>query len=144
MSEVVAEIAREAAGYIAALDRFAADGRAEDGLPLAVRFAPYWIAHGLFAEGRARLLALLEAAAEISPILRAQALERVGTMAFEQGANEDARSQFEESLIAARDARDEIAAAAAYAGLARCAAHGRRPRPRSRVRAGLRADPPRS
>jgi hypothetical protein len=84
-----------------------------------VRLAPYWNTHGLFAEGRARLLALLEAAAEIPPTLRAQALERVGTMAFEQGANEEARSRFEESLAAARNAGDEIAEAAAYAGLAR-------------------------
>lgn len=121
MSEVVAEIAREAESYVAALDRFAADGRAEEGLRLAVRLAPYWNAHGLFAEGRARLLALLDAAAEIPPLLRAQALERIGTMAFEQGANEEARSPFEQSLAAARDARDEIAEAAAFAGLARCA-----------------------
>jgi tetratricopeptide (TPR) repeat protein len=121
MSELVAEIAREAASYVAALDRFSADGRAEDGLRLAVRLAPYWNAHGLFGEGRACLLALLEAAAEISPTLRAQALERIGTLAFEQGANEEARSQFGESLAAARDAADQIAEAAAYAGLARCA-----------------------
>lgn len=121
MSEVVAEIAREAESYVAALDRFAADGRAEDGLRLAVRLAPYWNAHGLFAEGRARLLALLEAAAQISPTLHAQALERIGTLTFEQGSNEDARSLFEQSLTAARDAGDEIAEAAAYGGLARCA-----------------------
>jgi tetratricopeptide (TPR) repeat protein len=121
MSEVAAEIAREAESYIAALDRFAADGRPADGLRLAVRLTPYWNAHGQFAEGRARLLALLDAAAEIPPLLRAQALERLGTMAFEQGANEEARSLFEESLAAGRDARDEIAKAAAYAGLARCA-----------------------
>jgi tetratricopeptide (TPR) repeat protein len=121
MSDVVAEIAREADSYVAALDRLAADGRAADGLRLAVRLAPYWNAHGLFAEGRARLLALLEAAAPISPTLRAQALERIGTLTFEQGANEDARSLFEESLAAGRDARDEIAEAAAYGGLARCA-----------------------
>jgi tetratricopeptide (TPR) repeat protein len=121
MSEVVAEIAREAESYLAALDRFAADGRAEDALRLAVRLAPYWNAHGLFAEGRARLLALLETAAEISPTLRAQALERIGTLTFEQGANEEARSLFEESLAAARAARDELAEAAAYGGLARCA-----------------------
>lgn len=120
MSEVVVEMAGEAESYVAALDRFAADGRAEEGLRLAVRLAPYWNAHGLFAEGRKRLLALLEAA-EVSPTLRAQALERIGTMAFEQGANEEARSRFEESLAAARGARDEIAEAAAHGGLARCA-----------------------
>lgn len=121
MSEVVAEIAGEAESYVAALDRFAADGRAEQGLRLAVRLAPYWNAQGLFAEGRTRLQALLEAAVHISPTLRAQALERIGTMAFEQGANEEARSLFEQSLAAARDGRDEIAEAAAYGGLARCA-----------------------
>jgi tetratricopeptide (TPR) repeat protein len=121
MSEVVAEIAREADSYVAALDRLAAEGRAEEGVRLAVRLAPYWNAHGLFAEGRARLLALLEAPAQISPALRAQALERLGTMAFEQGANEEARSLFEQSLAAARDGGDEIVQAAAYGGLARCA-----------------------
>ena len=121
MSEVVAEIAREADSYVAALDRFTRDGRAEDGLRLAVRFAPYWNARGLFAGGRTRLLALLETTTEISSTLRAQVLEQIGTMALEQGANEDARSLFEESLAAARDARDEIAEAAAYGGLARCA-----------------------
>jgi hypothetical protein len=42
MSEVVAEIACEAEGYVAALDRFAADRRAEEGLRLPVRLAPYW------------------------------------------------------------------------------------------------------
>jgi tetratricopeptide (TPR) repeat protein len=121
MSEVVAEIARDADSYVAALDRFAADGRAEEGLRLAVRLAPYWNAYGLFAEGRARLVSLLEAAAQIPLALRAQALERIGTLTFEQGANEEARSMFEESLAAAREARDEIAAAAAHVGLARCA-----------------------
>jgi tetratricopeptide (TPR) repeat protein len=121
MSEVVTELARDAESYVAALDRFAAGGRAEDGLRLAVRLSPYWNAYGHFAEGRARLLALLEAAAQVSPTLRAQALERIGTLTFEQGANEEARSLFEESLAAARDARDEIAEAAACGGLARCA-----------------------
>jgi tetratricopeptide (TPR) repeat protein len=121
MSEVVAEIARGADSYLAALDRFAAEGRAEEGLRLAVRFASYWNAQGLFAEGRARLLTLLVAGAGIQPLLRAQALERIGTMAFEQGENEDARSLFKQSLAAADDARDEIAEAAAYGGLARCA-----------------------
>ncbi|HYU83844.1 MAG TPA: tetratricopeptide repeat protein [Kribbellaceae bacterium] len=121
MSEVVAEIAREADSYVAALDRLVADGRTAEGLRLAVRLAPYWNAHGRFAEGRTRLLALLETAAEIPPTLRAQALERIGTLTFEQGTNEDARSLFEQSLAAARAARDEIAEAAAYGGLARCA-----------------------
>jgi tetratricopeptide (TPR) repeat protein len=121
MSEVVIEIARDAESYVAALDRFAAEGRPEEGLRLAVRLAPYWYAHGLFAEGRGRLVRLLEAAERISPTLRAQALERIGTMAFEQGANEEAHSLFVESLAAARNARDEIAEAAAYGGLARCA-----------------------
>jgi hypothetical protein len=105
MDEVVAKLAREADSYVAALDRFAADGRAVEGLRLAVRIAPYWIAQGLFAEGRARLVTLLEAAAEIQPLLRAQTLERIGTMAFEQGENEEARSLFEQSLAAARVCR---------------------------------------
>ncbi|GAC1512997.1 MAG: hypothetical protein NVS1B3_17150 [Candidatus Dormibacteraceae bacterium] len=121
MSEVVVEIGREAESYLAALDRFAEDGRLEEALRIAVRLAPYWNANALYAEGRKRTMALLEAAATVPASLRAQALERVGTLAFEQGANDEARSMFDQSLAVAREVHDNIAEAAAYAGLARCA-----------------------
>jgi tetratricopeptide (TPR) repeat protein len=120
LPETTAVISREAESYLSALDRLAAEGRVEDALRIAVRLAPYWLAHGLFAEGRTRLQGLLDSDDEISPVLRAQALERLATLAFEQGEEDRARAPCEESLKTARQAGDEIAVPRAHGTLARC------------------------
>jgi hypothetical protein len=118
--ETTTEISREAASYVSALEQLAAEGRLEEAVRIAVRLAPYWIAHGMFGEGRSRLQALLDSAGDISPVLRAQSLERLATLAFEQGEEERARALCEESLATAQQAGDEIAVARAHGTLARC------------------------
>jgi non-specific serine/threonine protein kinase len=118
MAEIVSEIGREADSYVAALEKFAQNGHYEEALRVAVRLAPYWTARGLFTEGRTRMKQLLDAA-NPTGALRAQALETAGTLAFEQGANHEARALFDESLAAAGD--DEVAKASAHRGLARSA-----------------------
>jgi hypothetical protein len=89
--EATAEISRDAASYLSALEELAAERRVEDALRLAVRLTPYWVARGLFGDGRSRLQELLDSAEEIPPVLRAQTLERLATLAFEQGEEERAR-----------------------------------------------------
>jgi tetratricopeptide (TPR) repeat protein len=118
--ETTAEISREAPSYVSALEQLAAEGRVEEALQIAVRLAPHWTAHGLFGEGRNRLKALLDSAREISPVLRAQSLERLATLAFEQGEEERARALCEQSLATAQQAGDDIAVARAHGTLARC------------------------
>ena len=119
--DVISEIGREAAAYEAALDRFAAEGETEKALRVGVRLAWYWLANGRFAEGQKRLLALIDAEGDATALLRAQALERAGTFAFEQGATDQAEALFEQSLTLAREARDDMAEATALGSLARCA-----------------------
>jgi len=119
--DVISEIGREAAAYEAALDRFAAEGETEKALRVGVRLAWYWLANGRFAEGQKRLLALIDAEGDAPALLRAQALERAGTFAFEQGATDQAEALFEQSLALAREARDDMAEATALGSLARCA-----------------------
>ena len=119
--DVLAEIRRDADVYERALDHFAADGEVERALRIAVRIAWYWLTSGRFAEGQKRLLDLLDADGAVAPDLRAQALERAGTFAFEQGANDEARSLFEQSLGFARESGDDAAEATALGSLARCA-----------------------
>jgi tetratricopeptide (TPR) repeat protein len=118
--ETTTEISREAASYVSALEQLAAEGRVEEALRIAVRLAPYWIAHGMFGEGRSRLQALLDSAGDISPVLRAQSLERLATLAFEKGEEERGRALCEESLATAQQAGDEIAVARAHGTLSRC------------------------
>jgi tetratricopeptide (TPR) repeat protein len=119
--DVLAEIKRDADAYEAAFERFAAEGETAKALWIAVRLAWYWLVNGRLAEGQKRLLSLLEADGDVRPNLRAQALEKAATFAFEQGAADEARTRFEESLAASRDADDEVAEATALGGLARCA-----------------------
>ncbi len=121
LPETTAEISRDASSYLSALEQLAAEGRVEDALRIAVRLAPYWVAHGQFGDGRSCLQELLDSAGEISHVLRAQALERLATLAFEQGEEELAWALCQESLLTAEESGDEIAIARAHGTLARCA-----------------------
>ena len=121
LPDVLAAINRDGDAYEAALDQFAADGQTEKALRIAVRLAWHWLTNGRLAEGQRRLLSLLEADGNLPAELRAEALEKAATFAFEQGAADEARARFEESLAAARSAGDDVTAATALGGLARCA-----------------------
>src|SRR5919204_5120330 len=92
-ADVLAEIRRDGDAYESALDRFAADGKPERALRIAVRLSWHWLTSGRLAEGQKRLLELLDGdGAAVPTDLRAQTFERAGTFAFERGATDEAQS----------------------------------------------------
>ena len=117
----LAELRSDADRYERLLDEFEVRGETERALRVAVRLAWHWLTSGRLAEGQKRIADLLGADGSIPPGLRAEALERAGTFAFEQGATEDAQSLFEQSLSLGRKAGDERTEARALGSLARCA-----------------------
>lgn len=82
----------------------------------------FWMNRGHIDEGRKWLGAVLTTAGTTeSPALRAEVLDGAGTLAFQQGDQEDARANFEQSLAISRRLNNAQGIVRALGGLARVA-----------------------
>jgi predicted ATPase len=120
-----AAMARLAAHYAdirAALARIARQSP-ELELRFALSLAKFWQLRLYLTEGRAWLADALDQATDAPVAERAQAAYRLGDLAFDEGAYEDARSWFEESLDLSRRGGDGKDVAICLNGLALVAQH---------------------
>ncbi|MFN2251857.1 MAG: tetratricopeptide repeat protein [Anaerolineae bacterium] len=106
----------------AALRWAALRGDATAGLRIAVGMTRYWLIRGHWSEGRAQLeRAWGDVTESVSPMLRAEALDAKGSLAWRQGDTEVAKACYAEALEASRDLGDDRGIAVALNGLANIA-----------------------
>ncbi|HVL27762.1 MAG TPA: tetratricopeptide repeat protein, partial [Acidimicrobiales bacterium] len=103
----------------------AAAGPGEAAVRLAAALARFWEVRGHLADGRDALRAVLGADGEVSPLLRARALNAAALLAQRQGDYAAARSRLEEALALRRQEGDRLGIAVALHGLGNLAALSR-------------------
>jgi predicted ATPase/class 3 adenylate cyclase len=108
---------RELENLRAALAWLRAPDRAAEGLRLAVALRQAWALRGFHREGARWLEALLAAAPDAPPALRARALDGAGTLAQWQGDHARARAHHEAGLALWRALGNETGAASALQAL---------------------------
>ncbi len=115
-----AELARDGDLAVHALRTLVEQGRAEEATWAVARLSFYWLYTGDIAQGRELMARVLPLSEHASPAARVRVLEAAGTLAFEQGDREAARSLFTSSAHLAQAAGDSATEANALGGLARC------------------------
>ena len=93
--------------------------------PLAVKLVGalwrFWEVRGYLSEGRDSLKHALAVGNDASPSCQAKALDGAGRLSWRQGAFQEAKQLFEESLVLWRAAGDKVGEANSLHGLARAA-----------------------
>jgi non-specific serine/threonine protein kinase len=108
---------REHANVRAALEWAAQDGPVETGLRLAGTLGPFWDYTGHRPEGLSWLERLLADAEQANPVVRAQALQTAGALAWWLGSHELSIARQLESLAIFRDLGEVRGAAGALRGI---------------------------
>ncbi len=80
--------------------------RAEMGLRLSMALYRFWLVRGHLSEGRRWLQSVLAASPHAAPLLRARALNALGSLASEQGAIAEALAAYDESQSLFRQVED--------------------------------------
>ena len=114
------ELAEGAGFAVEAVRRLVEQGEAEDAAWSAARLYFYWLYCGQISQGRELMALVLPLSEQASPAARAVLLEVAGTLAFEHGDQQAARTLFASSADQATLARDSATEANALGGLARC------------------------
>ena len=92
-------------------------GEAEEGLRIGAALWRFWLVRGHLSEGRRKLDQLLALPGKGSSLVRARALNGVGTLAHNNGENGEARVFLEEALLLFRQAGDQRGVASVLGNL---------------------------
>jgi DNA-binding CsgD family transcriptional regulator/tetratricopeptide (TPR) repeat protein len=110
---------RELNNVRAALSWALDGGAGESGLRMVAALRSFWDYRGHFLEGFTWSERLLAIAQEVSPSVRAKALERAADLAVDIGRTERAKALCTEALTLARDINDPLTVARAFSHLGR-------------------------
>ena len=121
-AKALARLAFEHDNIRVALGWFATAGHTEQELQLAAALKNFWWVHGHFSEGRRWLEDALARASSVPPSTHADALTTLAVLAYRQGAFDDAKEAWEQSLGLYRELGDTTGVARSIGELGSVAA----------------------